>query len=169
MQQTLTQQDMKLFKHALSGNHILMNILKFVFAGSVIAWFLFLIIMLRSDLKEGISIVSDVSLLIIFAAMTIVFVLVVHFITKRQNEIYLALQNGDYDITLTTILQKDFRYQGSGKNEFRIDFYTAHNVPGEISPISNKQYRHAKTGDSIKVIHLPQFSVTYGIVEVSYL
>lgn len=166
METRLTKAEVNRFKHGLPGDRKILNGLSAVF------WFSWGVCMfgliydlfgeLRNDKKVDAGTIEG---FLILSGFAILFIVCMKCINKRNERIYQSLKNGEYRLIVSTITAKDFRYQGSGKSRYMVEFYKCAEINGEITPVSKKQFRQAQIGDRIKVIMIDKVHVIYGIVE----
>ncbi|MBD5548065.1 MAG: hypothetical protein HDQ97_11805 [Lachnospiraceae bacterium] len=166
METRLTKAEVNCFKHGLPGDRKILNALSAVFWFSWGACMLWLSNNLFSELGNDKKVdTGKIELLLMLSGLAIIFIVCMKCINKRNERIYQSLKNGEYRLVVSTITAKDFRYQGSGKSRYMVDFYKCAEINGEITPVSKKQFRHAQIGDRIKVIMIDKVHVIYGIVE----
>lgn len=165
MEQQLTKAEMNCFKHGLPGERRILNGLTAVFGVSWTAVMIFVLYCFFAEWESDKRIDKDTVILAIgFVGAAVFFIVCVTCINKRNEKIYQSLKNGEYRVIISSVAAKDSRYQGSGKSMYRVDFYKCPEIKGEITPVSSKQFRHAKEGDRMKVVMIDKMHVIYGIV-----
>lgn len=170
MEKRLTKEEVDCFKHGLPGDSKIMNGLMAVFWFPWGAWMIFLLYMIFNALqtdkgKDSNTLMVSIELFLGFGAAAIFMIVCMRIINKRNERIYQKLKNGEYRLIVSTVSAKDFRYQGSGKSRCKVEFYKCPEIRGEITPISKKQFKHAKVGDPLKVIIIDNMWIVYGILD----
>lgn len=165
MENQLTKAEIDNFKYGLPGDRRILNTLTAVFFGGSAAWFVFLFYRFFYEVREKGEVIELLIGLIIFCVLTAIFLVCRTSINRRNNKIYQCLKNGEYTLIVSSIAAKDFRYEGSGKSKYRVDFYKCPEIKGEVTPVSTKQFRCARAGDKLKVVVVSKMHVIYGIVE----
>lgn len=166
METRLTKAEVNCFKHGLPGERKILNGLSVVFGFSWGTFMIWLLYTLFSEFLNNKKVDETIiMLLLLFSGLAIIFIVCMKWINKRNERIYQSLKKGEYRLIVSTITAKDFRYQGSGKSKYIVEFYKCAEINGEITPVSKKQFRHAKVGDRIKVVMIDRAHVIYGIVE----
>lgn len=165
MENQLTKAEIDNFKYGLPGDRRILNTLTAVFFGGSAAWLALLCCRLFYEVREKGEVIELSIGLIIFGVLTAIFLVCRASINRRNNKIYQCLRNGEYTLIVSSITAKDFRYEGSGKHKYRVDFYKCPGIKGEVTPVSPKQFRRAGVGDKLKVVVINKMHVIYGILE----
>ncbi len=166
----LTKAEMDNFKYGLPGDRKILNALTAAFFAGSGAWLVFLCYHLFCEGRNGEKtnaemIRSFIVPVLVFCVMAAIFLVCRAAVNRRNNNIYQCLKNGEYTLIVSSISEINFRYQGSGKHKYRVDFYKCPEINGEITPISQRQFRRAKEGDKLKVVVVSKMHVIYGILE----
>lgn len=74
-----------------------------------------------------------------------------------------GIDDGSYEVRLTTILMRGTRWQGYS-NKTRVDYYKCDKIAREVMPVSKEQFDRAFPGAQVKVVKLPQVGILYGIL-----
>lgn len=166
MEKRLTEKEVNDFRNGLPGDRKIMKGLLIVFWLPWGLWMLFLFHENFKNLQTDQKADADLlGLFLGFGALAVVVAVCTKIINQRNRGIYQKLKNGEYRLIVSTVLAKDFRYQGSGKSRHLVEFYRCPEIQGEITPISQKQFRRAKAGDTLKVIIIDNLYMIYGILD----
>lgn len=166
----LTKAEIDNFKYGLPGDRKILNALTAAFFAGSGAVLVFLCYHFFCEARNGEKtnaemIRSFIVPVFVFCVMAAIFLVCRTAINRRNNKIYQCLKNGEYTLVVSSISEINFRYQGSGKHKYRVDFYKCPEINGEITPISQRQFRRAKEGDKLKVVVVSKMHVIYGILE----
>lgn len=170
MENQLTKEEIENFKYGLPGDRKILNILTAAFFAGSGAWLAFLFYNFFCEVWKGEKVYAEmiesfIGSAFMLCVLAVVFVGCRAVINRRNNKIYQCIKDGEYTLIIDSIMAKEFRYEGSGRSRYRVDFYKCPEINGEVTPISPKQFRHAKVGDKLKVVVVNRMHVIYGILE----
>lgn len=167
----LTERELALLRKYLQKGKNILTALKVVFTFSMTGFAVPMAVLTVLDFfesggMEGERLAETIGLCAMTVGLSALFCFCCHVVDRRSQNFGALLDDGSYEVRLTTVLMRGSRWQAQvkGTNRLRVDYYKCDKIAGEVNPVSTEQFDRAFPGAPIKVVKLRHTNCLYGIL-----